>query len=54
MAYSDTWTKPHWFDFAGQEYAACRERVAILDYSSFAKFDIWVCIKPILDIIFYE
>lgn len=41
MAYSDTWTKPHWFDFAGQEYAACRERVAILDYSSFAKFDIW-------------
>ncbi|KAK7070590.1 hypothetical protein SK128_018438 [Halocaridina rubra] len=40
-AETNTWTKPHWFNLVGEEYIACRERVAILDYSSFAKFDIW-------------
>ncbi|KAH7641081.1 hypothetical protein DERF_000816 [Dermatophagoides farinae] len=32
--------KPHWFDAVKREYSACRERVAILDYTSFAKFQI--------------
>lgn len=32
--------KPHWFDALKSEYIACRERVAILDYSSFAKISI--------------
>ncbi|XP_066969393.1 pyruvate dehydrogenase phosphatase regulatory subunit, mitochondrial [Macrobrachium rosenbergii] len=41
MASTEMWTKPHWFNVVGEEYIACRERVAILDYSSFAKFDIW-------------
>lgn len=41
MASTNTWTKPEWFDLVGEEYTACRERVAIFDYSSFAKFDIW-------------
>ena len=32
--------KPHWFEAVKSEYAACRERVAILDYSSFTKISI--------------
>ncbi|KPM11148.1 pyruvate dehydrogenase phosphatase regulatory subunit, mitochondrial-like protein [Sarcoptes scabiei] len=32
--------KPHWFDAVKSEYFACRERVAILDYSSFTKISI--------------
>lgn len=32
--------KPHWFDAVRSEYNACRERVAILDYSSFPKISI--------------
>lgn len=42
MATTKTWMKPQWFDYAAKEYAACREGVAILDYSSFVKFDVWV------------
>ena len=45
MAVTETWTKPPWFNLVGEEYTACRERVAIFDYSSFAKFDIWVSIS---------
>lgn len=41
IATTNTWTKPPWFYNAADEYAACRERVAILDYSSFTKFDVW-------------
>ncbi|KAK8393212.1 hypothetical protein O3P69_013309 [Scylla paramamosain] len=41
IATTKTWTKPQWFDHAAKEYAACREGVALLDYSSFAKFDVW-------------
>lgn len=40
-AKTSTWTKPEWFDICGKEYRACREGVAILDYSSFTKVDIW-------------
>lgn len=44
IAKTPTMTKPPWFNYAAQEYAACREGVAILDYSSFSKFDIWVSV----------
>lgn len=42
MAYTNTFGKPHWIDFAAKEYEACRERVGISDYSSFTKIDLWV------------
>lgn len=32
--------KPVWFDCVASEYEACRERVALVDMSSFTKFDI--------------
>uniref|UniRef100_A0A158PET7 FAD-dependent oxidoreductase n=1 Tax=Angiostrongylus costaricensis TaxID=334426 RepID=A0A158PET7_ANGCS len=32
--------KPVWFDCVAAEYEACRERVALVDMSSFTKFDI--------------
>lgn len=32
--------KPHWFDAVRKEYTACRESVALLDYSSFTKINI--------------
>ncbi|CAD6184824.1 unnamed protein product [Caenorhabditis auriculariae] len=32
--------KPIWFDRVAAEYEACRERVGLIDMSSFAKFDI--------------
>ncbi|KAH9399860.1 hypothetical protein TYRP_017428 [Tyrophagus putrescentiae] len=32
--------KPHWFNAVQNEYFACRERVALLDYSSFTKISI--------------
>ncbi|MPC23106.1 Pyruvate dehydrogenase phosphatase regulatory subunit, mitochondrial [Portunus trituberculatus] len=41
IATTKTWTKPQWFESVAKEYAACREGVALLDYSSFAKFDVW-------------
>uniref|UniRef100_A0A0M3JHV6 GCV_T domain-containing protein n=1 Tax=Anisakis simplex TaxID=6269 RepID=A0A0M3JHV6_ANISI len=31
--------KPEWFDRVAKEYEACRERVGLIDMSSFAKFD---------------
>ncbi|CAI5438536.1 unnamed protein product [Caenorhabditis angaria] len=32
--------KPEWFDRVASEYEACRERVGLIDMSSFAKYDI--------------
>ncbi|KAB7506153.1 Pyruvate dehydrogenase phosphatase regulatory subunit, mitochondrial [Armadillidium nasatum] len=40
-ASTPTWTKPSWFGYTAREYLACRETCGLLDYSSFAKFDIW-------------
>ncbi len=37
-----TFGKPHWFDLVEKEYQACREKVALCDYSSFTKIDLWV------------
>jgi glycine cleavage system T protein len=33
------WTRPPYFERVGKEHAACRERVAIFDMSSFGKID---------------
>lgn len=32
--------KPKWFDFVSMEYDACRERVGLIDMTSFSKFDV--------------
>ncbi len=35
-----SFTKPNWFDPVGEEHRAVRERVALIDQTSFAKFEI--------------
>jgi 4-methylaminobutanoate oxidase (formaldehyde-forming) len=35
-----SFTKPNWFDAVGEEHRAVRERVALVDQTSFAKFEI--------------
>ncbi|XP_043224841.1 pyruvate dehydrogenase phosphatase regulatory subunit, mitochondrial-like isoform X2 [Amphibalanus amphitrite] len=40
IAVTDSFSKPRWFDRVEEEYNACRERVAISDYSSFTKIDL--------------
>lgn len=42
IAYTDTFSKPPWFESVSEEYAACRENVGLSDYSSFTKIDLWV------------
>uniref|UniRef100_A0A6B0VGT1 Putative dimethylglycine dehydrogenase n=2 Tax=Ixodes ricinus TaxID=34613 RepID=A0A6B0VGT1_IXORI len=37
----EVYGKPPWFDAVKSEYEACRERVALLDYSSFTKLEVW-------------
>ena len=41
IAQSDTFFKPSWFEIVREEFKATRENVSIIDYSSFAKFDIF-------------
>ncbi|KAF4522257.1 hypothetical protein B566_EDAN011953 [Ephemera danica] len=41
IANTDTFGKPHWFDWVEKEYLACRETVGLSDYSSFTKMDLW-------------
>lgn len=38
----EVYGKPPWFEAVKSEYEACRERVALLDYSSFTKLEVWV------------
>ena len=40
MAYTNSFMKPHWFENVRNEYRACRESVALADYSSFTKLDL--------------
>lgn len=40
VAYTNTFMKPHWFESVRREYRACRETVAISDYSAFTKLDL--------------
>jgi pyruvate dehydrogenase phosphatase regulatory subunit len=39
---AQTFTKPGWFEIAQEEYWACKERVCVMDMSSFAKFELEV------------
>ncbi|KAK9701359.1 FAD dependent oxidoreductase central domain [Popillia japonica] len=41
IARTNTFSKPPWFEYVADEYAACRETVGIADYSSFTKIDLW-------------
>lgn len=38
-----TFTKPKWFEAVQEEYWACKERVCIMDMSSFLKLELQVC-----------
>ena len=40
--FKPTWGKPSWFEAVQEEYWACKERVCLIDMSSFAKFEIKV------------
>ncbi|GAB6031167.1 hypothetical protein CHUAL_007971 [Chamberlinius hualienensis] len=40
VAHTNTFKKPSWFDRVAVEYKACREGVAVLDYSSFTKLEL--------------
>ncbi|HVZ13573.1 MAG TPA: FAD-dependent oxidoreductase [Bauldia sp.] len=52
-----TFGRGNWFEPVGEEHAACRERVAIFDQSSFAKFEMsgrdaakalsWICANDV-------
>ncbi|KAF7265881.1 hypothetical protein GWI33_020628 [Rhynchophorus ferrugineus] len=53
IAYTKTFGKPPWFDFAAREYAACREGVGISDYSSFTKIDLWSKGHEVVDALQY-
>ncbi|XP_006618712.1 pyruvate dehydrogenase phosphatase regulatory subunit, mitochondrial [Apis dorsata] len=41
VAYTNTFSKPPWFESVSNEYAACREFIGLSDYSSFTKIDLW-------------
>ncbi|KAG8237170.1 hypothetical protein J437_LFUL017290 [Ladona fulva] len=41
IAYTNTFSKPPWFDKVNEEYSACREAVGLSDFSSFTKIDLW-------------
>ncbi|RZF48075.1 hypothetical protein LSTR_LSTR002141 [Laodelphax striatellus] len=53
IAHTNTFGKPDWFDFVDKEYAACREKVALLDYSSFTKIDLWSKGREVVDSLQY-
>lgn len=48
-----TFFKPPWFDNLQSEYMACRTGVALLDYSSFTKLEVWSPGREALDILQY-
>lgn len=49
----DVYGKPPWFDAVKSEYEACRERVALLDYSSFTKLEVWSPGSEVVDLLQY-
>lgn len=53
IASTETFGKPHWFDFASSEYDACREKIGLCDYSSFTKIDLWSPGTEIVDLLQY-
>lgn len=48
-----TFGKPDWFDIVANEYAACRERIGLADYSSFTKIDLWSSGREVVDFLQY-
>ena len=53
VAYTNSFMKPHWFDAVRCEYRACRESVAIADYSSFTKLDLTSSGTEVVDFLQY-
>ena len=53
QTYMNTFMKPHWFESVRNEYRACRESVAIADYSSFTKLDLTSSGSEVVDFLQY-
>uniref|UniRef100_A0A1B0C9I4 Putative dimethylglycine dehydrogenase n=1 Tax=Lutzomyia longipalpis TaxID=7200 RepID=A0A1B0C9I4_LUTLO len=51
VAATRTFGKPPWFNFASEEYNACREKIGLCDYSSFTKVDLWSKGREIVDLL---
>ncbi|TRY67857.1 hypothetical protein TCAL_10396 [Tigriopus californicus] len=49
IAKSNTFYKPSWFSIVEKEFIAAREKVALCDYTSFAKMDIWSSNLEVVD-----
>ena len=49
IAETKTFFKPPWFKEVSEEFHAARAKVAVCDYSSFAKFDLWSSGTEVLD-----
>ncbi|CAL7940335.1 unnamed protein product [Xylocopa violacea] len=53
IAYTNTFSKPPWFEQVSHEYAACRETIGLSDYSSFTKIDLWSNGMEVVDLLQY-
>lgn len=49
IAETKTFFKPPWFKEVSEEFYAARAKVALCDYSSFAKFDLWSSDTQVVD-----
>ena len=49
IAETKTFFKPPWFKEVSEEFYAARAKVAVCDYSSFAKFDLWSSGREVVD-----
>ena len=49
IAETKTFFKPPWFKEVSEEFYAARAKVALCDYSSFAKFDLWSSGREVVD-----
>ncbi|KAG1684347.1 Pyruvate dehydrogenase phosphatase regulatory subunit, mitochondrial [Nymphon striatum] len=48
-----TFHKPNWFENVMREYKACRQSVAMVDYSSFTKLELWSRGTQVVDTLQY-
>ncbi|XP_043248408.1 pyruvate dehydrogenase phosphatase regulatory subunit, mitochondrial [Colletes gigas] len=53
IAYTNSFSKPPWFESVSKEYAVCRERIGLSDYSSFTKIDLWSNDLEVVDLLQY-
>ena len=51
--YTNTLMKPHWFENVRNEYRACREAMALCDYSTLTKLDITSSGSEVVDFLQY-